>query len=173
MRFLPWSLPRVGNGGGKRQVGTPGHLSDPGGKFGRRVRLTRKTRPGACHSRSRASNVEEMEKIAPPSSEGEGGEPSEGIGVGFFSAGQSSRRGWCWHQPGLIRCMSARDWTDTRVLHHVRTITITTTTTPSPSQPQPQPQPQPHTFNHKTTTNNNNNRRLSQACPFLVRVPFL
>ena len=44
-RFLPWSLPRVGNGGGIRQVGTPGHLSDPGGNLGKRVRLTRKTRP--------------------------------------------------------------------------------------------------------------------------------
>ena len=46
MRFPPWSLPRVGTGGGKRQVGTPGHPSDPGGNLGRRVRLTRKTRPG-------------------------------------------------------------------------------------------------------------------------------
>ena len=44
--FPPWSLPRVGNGGGKRQVGTPGHLSDPGGYLGKRVRLTKKTRPG-------------------------------------------------------------------------------------------------------------------------------
>ena len=40
MRFQCWSLPRVGNGGGKRQFITPGdHL-------GKRVRLTRKTRPG-------------------------------------------------------------------------------------------------------------------------------
>ena len=28
MRFLPWSLQRVGNGGGKRQFVTPGHLID-------------------------------------------------------------------------------------------------------------------------------------------------
>ena len=45
MRFLPWSLPRVGNGGGKRQFVTPGHRSDPGGNLGKRVQLTRKTRP--------------------------------------------------------------------------------------------------------------------------------
>ena len=42
----PWSLPRVGNGGGKRQFGTPGHHSDPGGNLGKQVRLTKKTRPG-------------------------------------------------------------------------------------------------------------------------------
>ena len=46
MRFLPWSLPRVGNGGGKRHFITPGHLLDAGGNVGKRVRLTRKTRPG-------------------------------------------------------------------------------------------------------------------------------
>ena len=46
-RFHPWSLPGVGNGGGKRQFGTPGHHSDPGGNLGKR-----------------ASNAEEMEKIA-------------------------------------------------------------------------------------------------------------
>ena len=28
MHFPSWSLPRVGNGGGKRQFITPGHLSD-------------------------------------------------------------------------------------------------------------------------------------------------
>ena len=33
-RFPPWSLPRVGNGGGKWQFGTPGHHSDPGGNLG-------------------------------------------------------------------------------------------------------------------------------------------
>ena len=47
MRFLPWSSPRVGNGGGKRQSVTPGHLLDAGGQVGKRVRLNRKTRPGA------------------------------------------------------------------------------------------------------------------------------
>ena len=40
-RFPFWSLPWVGNGGGKRQFVTPGHLSDPGGNLGKRVRLTR------------------------------------------------------------------------------------------------------------------------------------
>ena len=46
MRLPPWSLPRVGNGSGKRLFVTPGHLLDEGGQVGKRVRLTRKTRPG-------------------------------------------------------------------------------------------------------------------------------
>ena len=46
MRFPPWSLPWVGNGGGKRQFITPGHQPDEGSNAGKRVRLTRKTRPG-------------------------------------------------------------------------------------------------------------------------------
>ena len=46
-RFPPWSLPRVGSGVGKRHVISPGHLLDAGGNWGKRVRLTRKTRPGA------------------------------------------------------------------------------------------------------------------------------
>ena len=73
---LGLSLPRVGNGGGKRQFVTPGHSSDPGGNLGKRVRLTRKTRPGVSshvHSGAGASNAEAMEKIAHPSSEGVGG----------------------------------------------------------------------------------------------------
>ena len=44
-RFLPWSLPRVGNGGSKWKDVTPGHLGDAGGNTGERVRLTRKTCP--------------------------------------------------------------------------------------------------------------------------------
>ena len=79
MRFPPWSLPRVGYGGGNSHFITPGHLLDAGGNVGKRVRLTRKTRPsGISHcNRSQASNAEEMEKIALPSSEGEGGEVGE------------------------------------------------------------------------------------------------
>ena len=34
MRFPPWSLPRVGNGGGKRWDVTPGHSSDDRGRRG-------------------------------------------------------------------------------------------------------------------------------------------
>ena len=45
-RFPPWSLPRVGNGVGMRHVITPCHLIDEGSNTGKRVRLTRKTRPG-------------------------------------------------------------------------------------------------------------------------------
>ena len=51
MRFAPWSLPGVGNGGGKRQFIAPGHPQDAGGNVGKRVRLTRKTCPGvSSHS---------------------------------------------------------------------------------------------------------------------------
>ena len=51
MRFLTWSLPRVGNGCGKRQFVTTGHQPDEIGPVGERVRLTRKTRPGvSSHS---------------------------------------------------------------------------------------------------------------------------
>ena len=33
MRLTPWSLPGVGNGSGKSQSVTPGHLLDEGGKM--------------------------------------------------------------------------------------------------------------------------------------------
>ena len=121
-RFPPWSLPRVGNGVGKRHVITPGHLLDAGGNMGKRVRLTRKTRPGASsdiipdpgHPTPRR-----WKRLRPPSSAGEGGGgcasqsfsspwgwvnfctgeawnlPSEGTGLGGFPAGQSSRRDQC------------------------------------------------------------------------------
>ena len=47
MRFHPWSLPRVGNGSGKRWDVTPGYSSDDRSSTVKRVRQTRKTRPGA------------------------------------------------------------------------------------------------------------------------------
>ena len=76
-RFHPWSLPRVGNGGGKRQFGTPGHLSDPGGNLGKRIGLPKKTCPSASshvipdpgHPTPRR-----WKRLRPPSSEGVGGE---------------------------------------------------------------------------------------------------
>ena len=46
MRFLPWSLPRVGNGDGKRQFIAPGLLSEASCHMGKRIRLAKKTRPG-------------------------------------------------------------------------------------------------------------------------------
>ena len=61
---------------GERQFFTPSHLPDAGGNVGKRVRLTRKTRPGGIFSQcsgSGAFNAEEMEKIAlplPPEREG-------------------------------------------------------------------------------------------------------
>ena len=77
MRFPPWSLPGVGNGGGKRQFITPGYLLEAGSTVGKRVRLTRKTRPGASsmftpdlgHPTPRR-----WKRLRPPSSEGVGGE---------------------------------------------------------------------------------------------------
>ena len=51
MRLPPWSLPRVGTSGEKRRFFVPGHPLDAGGKVGKSVRLTRKTRPGvSSHS---------------------------------------------------------------------------------------------------------------------------
>ena len=76
-RFPPWSLPRVGNGGGKRQFGTPGHLLDAGGNLGKRVRLTKKTRPGrSSHVNPDPGHptLRRWRRLRPPSSEGEGGE---------------------------------------------------------------------------------------------------
>ena len=121
-RLPPWSLPRVGSGIGIRYGITPGHSSDAGGNSGKRVRLTKKTRPGA------ASHVipdpdpghptpRRWKRLRLPSSEGVRwaylaifflalgldefcfGDTwnllSEGTGLGLFPAGQSSRRGQC------------------------------------------------------------------------------
>ena len=65
-RFHPWSLPRVGNGGGKRQFVTPGHPSDPGSNMDKKGPTYQEDTSKcifSCHSGSRASNAEE---IAPP-----------------------------------------------------------------------------------------------------------
>ena len=75
--FSPWSLPRVGNGGGKRQSVTPGHLLDESGQVGKRVRLTKKTRPVASSGiipDAGHSTPRRRKRLRPPSSEGEGGE---------------------------------------------------------------------------------------------------
>ena len=66
MRFPPWSLPRLVNGGGKSQFITPGHPLDAGGNVGKRVRLTRKTRPGESSHSNPDPGHEEMEKTARP-----------------------------------------------------------------------------------------------------------
>ena len=70
-RFSPWSLPRTGHGGGKRQFFSPGLHSDTSGNFGKKVRLTRKTRPDVSLHRIPDPDLghptpEEMEKIARP-----------------------------------------------------------------------------------------------------------
>ena len=80
MRFPPWSLPRVGNGGGKRQFVAPGHLPDAGSTVGERVRLTRKTRPSVIshfNPDPGHSTPRRWKRLRPVSSEGEGGEVGE------------------------------------------------------------------------------------------------
>ena len=77
MRFPPWSLPRVGNGGGKRWDVTPGHPSDDGCNSVKRVRLTRKTRPVARVSHDPDPGhptLRRWKRLRLLSSEGEGGE---------------------------------------------------------------------------------------------------
>ena len=76
-QFSPWILLRLGRGVGKRRVVTSGDLLDCRGNLGKRVRLTRKTRPGASshvipdpgHSTPRR-----WKRLRSPSSEGVGGE---------------------------------------------------------------------------------------------------
>ena len=78
-RFPPWSLPMVGSGNGKRHSVTTDHLPDISSTVGKRVRLTKKTRPSASshvipdpdpgHSTPRR-----WKRLRPPSSEGEGSE---------------------------------------------------------------------------------------------------
>ena len=122
-RFLPWSLPRVGSGIGERYGITPGYSSDTGGNSGKRVRLTRKTRPGvSVHSIPDPGHPtpRRWKRLRPPLPPKEWevrwaslaifflalglGEfctvyawnlLSEGTGVGLFPAGQSSQRGQC------------------------------------------------------------------------------
>ena len=80
MCFPPWSLPRVGNGGGKRQFITPGLPSETSGNMGKRVRLTRKTRPGvSLHSIPVQGHPtpRRWKRLRPLSSEGVGGEVGE------------------------------------------------------------------------------------------------
>ena len=72
MRFLPWSLHRVGNGGGKRQFITPGlPTTEAGGNLGERVRFTKKTRPGvSSHSNPDPGHPtpRRWKRLRPPSS---------------------------------------------------------------------------------------------------------
>ena len=78
-RFPPWSLPRVGSQVGKRHFVTTDHLLDVVSTTGKRIRLTKKTRPSASshvipdpdpgHSTPRR-----WKRLRSPSSKGEGGE---------------------------------------------------------------------------------------------------
>ena len=77
MRFLFWSLPGVGCGGGKREFVTTGHLPDAGSTVGKRVRLTRQTRPGVIshvNPDPGHSTPRRWKRLRTPSSERVGGE---------------------------------------------------------------------------------------------------
>ena len=118
---------------GKRRVVTSGDLLDCRGNFGKRVRLTRKTRPGALsflYPDPGHPTPRRWKRLRPPLLRRRGGTrwaslatfflalglddvctgdvwnlPSEGTGVGSFPAGQSSRRNQCTGTgPFLIRC---------------------------------------------------------------------
>ena len=74
------SVTWVGNGSGKRLFVTPGHLSDPGGNLGKRVRLTKKTRPcvlSHCNPDPGRPTPRRWKRLRPPSSVGVGGEVGE------------------------------------------------------------------------------------------------
>ena len=79
--FPPWVLPRLGGGVGNRSVVTSGNLLDCRGNFGKRVRLTRKTRPGAFSfvhpDPGHPTPRRRKNFLPPPSSEGVGGEVGE------------------------------------------------------------------------------------------------
>ena len=143
MRFLPWSLPRVGIGSGKRWDVTPGHHSDPGGNLGKMVRLTKKTRPGdtfhGIPDQGHPTRGDGKDCAALPPKEwgvrwaclaifflnlglgdfalGDAWNlPPEGTGVGFFSGWSVQPKGPVhWHWSALIRRMHARISPETRV----------------------------------------------------------
>ena len=99
MRFSRWILPRVGNGSGKRQFVTLGHLLDGGSNTGKRVGLTRKTRPGV----SGASNAEEMEKIALPFLRRSGGVRWACLAIFFLDSGLGNCLHWGHLEPACRR----------------------------------------------------------------------
>ena len=87
MRFPPWSLPRVGTGDGKRQFITPGLLTEAGGNLGKRVPLTKKTRPSVCsHSNPDPGHPtpRRWKRLRTPSSEGLGGGGEVGVPRNLF-----------------------------------------------------------------------------------------
>ena len=90
-RVFPHGLPRVGNGGGERWYVTLGHVPDDRSNVGKRVRLTRKTRPGASSHvipDPGHPTLRRWKRLRSPSSDGEGSEvggprnlfPRHGVG---------------------------------------------------------------------------------------------
>ena len=76
-RFHPWSLPSIGYGSGEQRYFPPGHPLDEGSDTGKRVWLTRKTRPGASYHVIPDPGHPirgDGKDCAPPSSDGVGGE---------------------------------------------------------------------------------------------------
>ena len=77
MRFPPWSLPRVGTMGCKKQSITTGYLLKAGSSVGKRVQLTKKTRPcDTFHGIPDHGHPtpRRWKRLRPPSSVGVGGE---------------------------------------------------------------------------------------------------
>ena len=85
------SNPRVGTGGGKRCDVAPAHLLDEGSNAGKRVRLTRKTRPNdLSHHISDPGHPTRTrwKRLHPPDSSGAGGRDAR--------ASQSFSSTWGW-----------------------------------------------------------------------------
>ena len=99
----------------KRQSVTPVHLLDEGSNLGRRVRLTRKTRPVALVSHDADPGhpmPRRWKRLRPPSSEGEGGEV--GVPRNLFlrlGVGGEVCAGDAWNLPSQgTGVLGRRDW---------------------------------------------------------------
>ena len=83
-QFPPWFLPWLGKSVGKRGAVTSGNHLDCRGNFGKRVRLTRKTRPGASSMfipDPGHPTLKRWKRLRLPSSEGVEGRGRGGRGV--------------------------------------------------------------------------------------------
>ena len=174
--FSPWSLPRVGNGSGKKQLVTPGHPLDGGSNVGKRVRPTKKTRPDASsHVIPRRGDGKDC--APPPLPPKEWGVRRACLAIFFLDlglgdflhrrhlepafggnrrrgipAGQSSRRDQCTGTGSFQLDASVCAYGQT-CAHYI------------PSEPQPPQPPQPP-HNHPTATPQPPQDICTQALPF-------
>ena len=152
-RFPPWSFPKVGSGAGTSLSVTTDHLLDSGSTEGKKVRLTKKTRPSASshvipHRDPGHSTPRRWKRLRPPflrRSGGKGGRASQSFsspwGWVILHPGDAWNlhseaagvvgTGWTvqpkgpahWRRSVLISASHWRAWTDTHVIYHVRTTT--------------------------------------------------